>query len=141
MQVPLIIVDRRGLTPRGMLSSKVGSHHDLPTTLLYMLGYEGHHSFLGKNLLLFDEEGVSAFSDTHYFYYRRGQYVVEYHLQSGTAQVFQVAQSNIKTQIDDSLLRLRMIREFRTYITGIKKWLTTPQYLPISGKRGPVKPQ
>lgn len=142
MQVPLIIVDRRGLTPRGVASSKVGSHHDLPTTLLYMIGYEGHHSFLGKNLLSFDdEEGVSAFSDTHYFYYRRGQYVVEYHRQSETAQVFQVIQSNIKTRIDDSLLRLRMIREFRTYITGTKKWLTAPQYQPISGRGGPVEQQ
>ena len=140
MQVPLIIVDRRGLTPRGVISSKVGSHHDLPTTLLYMIGYEGHHSFLGKNLLLFDEEGVTAFSDIHYFYYRRGQYVLEYHRQSETAKVFQVAQSNIKTQINDPLLRLRMIREFRTYLTGTKKWLAVPQYQPISG-RGSVKRQ
>ena len=129
MQVPLIIVDYRKLTPKGVTSSKVSSHHDIPTTLLYMIGYEGHHSFLGKNL--FDEGGgVSVFSDTHYFYYRKGQYVMEYHRKSKATQVFQVTGLNIKTQIDNPLLKLKMIKEFRTYITGIKKWLATPQYQP-----------
>ena len=60
MQVPLIILDRRGLTRKGV-SLKVGSHHDVPTTMLYMIGYEGHHSFLGKNLLQFDKKRCESF--------------------------------------------------------------------------------
>ena len=126
MQVPLIILDRRGLTRKGV-SLKVSSHHDVPTTILHMIGYEGYHSFLGKNLMQSDEKGISLFSDAHYYYYRTGRYLVTYHLQSKNIEAFEVTDDQVKVPLDNLLIKSKLTSEFKTYLVGLKKWLTIQQ--------------
>ena len=126
MQVPLIILDRRDLTRKGV-SLKVSSHHDVPTTILHMIGYEGYHSFLGKNLMQSDEKGISFFSDAHYYYYRTGRYLVTYHLQSKNIETFEMTDHQVKVPLDNPLIKSKLKGEFKTYFVGVKKWLTIQQ--------------
>ncbi len=128
LQVPLIILDQRGLTKKGEIS-KVGSHQDVSSTLLYMIGYEGWYSFIGRNLLN-DEEGIALFSDSHYYWYRKGSYLLEYKKALRNTQVFQIKKFQTKIKINDPHIQSQLEQEFYTYFTGLDDWISSSASLP-----------
>ncbi len=127
-QVPLIILDRReggDLTKKGE-SLKVASHQDIPTTLLYMIGYEKEIPFIGRNLLN-DEENRTLFSDTHHYWLRKGPYLLEYAHATKTTQVFKIKEdTQEKINVNDSDLQSQLEQELHTYLTGISQWTSSP---------------
>ena len=125
-QVPLIILDQRGMTPKG-INNKVASHADVATTLLYMMGYEGSYPFIGQNLLDQENVGTTIFSDTHFFYYLRGEYLLERHRRLKQFQIFKITDRQIKEPILDTNIRKEIDEHFKTYMVSLKLWLDRKQ--------------
>ena len=126
MQVPLIISDQRGLTAKGIIK-KVASHQDIPTTLLYMMGYEGLYPFLGQNLLDQGKKGLTVFANHHFYFYRKADYVLEFHRTFETFKLYKVNEQQMKTLISDPELKAQLEMEFKAYMVGLKKWLKIDQ--------------
>ncbi len=120
MQVPLIILDKRGLTPKGVID-KVASHQDVAPTLLYMIGYEGAYPFLGRNLLDKNEkEGLTAFQDRDFYSFRTGKYLLSYY--NKESHLFEITKDKIKVPLDNNDLRLRLEKDFKQYMAGLAMW-------------------
>ena len=120
MQVPLIILDKRGLTPKGVID-KVASHQDVAPTLLYMIGYEKAYPFLGRNLLDKNKkEGFTVFHDRTFYSFRKGKYLLEYGNQE--SQLFEITKDKIKVPLDNNDLRLRLEKDFKQYMAGLAMW-------------------
>ena len=124
MQVPLIIVDKRDLTPKGVVN-KIASHQDVAPTLLYMIGYTGAYPFLGRNLLAKNnEESFTVFQDRAFYSFRKGDYLLEYGRHE--SQVFKIIEDKdkvkIKVLLDDNDLKLKLEKEFKQYMAGLALW-------------------
>ena len=124
MQVPLIIVDKRGLTPKGVVN-KIASHQDVAPTLLYMIGYTGAYPFLGRNLLAKNnEKSFTVFHDRAFYSLRKGDYLLEYGRHE--SQVFKIIEDKdkvkIKVLLDDNDLKLKLEKEFKQYMAGLALW-------------------
>ena len=120
MQVPLIILDKRGLTPKGVID-KVASHQDVAPTLLYIIGYKGAYPFLGRNLLTTNEkEGITIFRDRAFYSLKKGKYLLEYG--NHESQLFEITKDKIKVPLDDNDLRLRLEKDFKQYMAGLAMW-------------------
>ena len=124
MQVPLIIVDKRGLTPKGVID-RIASHQDVAPTLLYMIGYRGAYPFLGRNLLIKNKkERFTVFRDRAFYSLRKGNYLLEY----GTheSQIFKIIEDKdkdkIKVLLDDNDLKLKLEKDFKQYMAGLALW-------------------
>ena len=124
MQVPLIILDKRGLTPKGVVN-KIASHQDVAPTLLYMIGYTRVYPFLGRNLLAKNnEESFTVFQDRAFYSFRKGDYLLEYGRHE--SQVFKIIEDKdkvkIKVLLDDNDLKLKLEKEFKQYMAGLALW-------------------
>ena len=120
MQVPLIIVDKRSLTPKGVID-KISSHQDIAPTLLYMIGYQGAYPFLGRNLLdQKGKEGITIFRDRAFYSLRKGKYLLEYG--NHESQLFEITKDKIKTPLDDNDLKLKLEKDFKQYMAGLALW-------------------
>ena len=120
MQVPLIILDKRGFTPKGVID-KVASHQDVAPTLLYMIGYEKAYPFLGRSLLDRNEkEGLTVFQDRGSFSFRTGKYLLSYY--NKESHLFEITKDKIKVPLDNNDLRLRLEKDFKQYMAGLAMW-------------------
>ena len=132
MQVPLIILDRRGLTPKRVID-KVASHQDVAPTLLYMIGYQGTYPFLGRNLLSQDtKEGFTVFQDRQFYHYRKGNYLLEYRNNYGQneSSLFKIRKKDkVKIPLDDEELKSKLEKEFKQYMAGLAMWHSIDHHL------------
>ena len=124
MQVPLVILDKRGLTPHSVIE-KIASHQDVAPTLLYMIGYQGAYPFLGRNLLGANKkEGLTVFRDRAFYSFRKGDYLLEYGRYE--SQLFKIIEDKdkdkIKVLLEDNDLKLRFEKKFKQYMAGLAMW-------------------
>ena len=94
-----------------------------------MVGYEDYYPFLGKNLFNQEDVGYTVFSDTHNYYYRRGEYLLEYPKLVKNTDLFKIDRQQVKTPVDNPDLKIKMDKEFKIYMTGLTKWLEIQQRL------------
>ena len=131
-QVPLIIMDKRGLIPKGVIH-KVASHQDVAPTLLYMIGYQGTYPFLGRSLLSQDtKEGFTIFQDRRFYHYRKGIYLLEYRNNYGQHEsyLFKIRKRDkVKIPLDDDKLRLELEKEFKQYMAGLAMWHSVDHHI------------
>ena len=132
MQVPLIIMDKRGLTPKGIIN-KTASHQDVAPTLLYMIGYQGTYPFLGRNLLNQDtKEGFTIFQDRQFYHYRKGDYLLEYrnNYNEHESYLFKIRKKDkVKIPLDDYNLRSKLEKEFKQYMAGLAMWHSVDHHI------------
>lgn len=124
-QVPFLVLDQRNLIVKKGIHHKVGGHADLPITLLYMIGYDGGHSFMGQNLLDVSKDGYALFSDDLRYYYRQGVYLLEYAKYSEKIKIYQINASQIRTPVNNPVLKRKMEKDFKAYLAGLGQWLET----------------
>ena len=131
MQVPLIILDKRGLTPSSIIN-KTASHQDVAPTLLYMIGYQGTYPFLGRNLLNQDtKEGFTIFQDRELYHFKKGNYLLEYSdkYSQHKSYLFKITKDKLKMSLDDDKLRLELEKEFKQYMAGLAMWHSVDHHI------------
>lgn len=120
MQVPLIILDKRGLTLKGVID-KAASHQDVAPTLLYMIGYQGSYPFLGRNLLSQSEKEVfTVFYERDLYNLKKGKYLLEYGNQG--SRLFEITKDKMRMPLNNTKLRLKLEKELKQYMAGLAMW-------------------
>ena len=131
MQVPLIILDKRGLIQKDVID-KVASHQDVAPTLLYMIGYQGTYPFLGRNLLNQDtKDGFTIFQDRELYHFKKGNYLLEYSDKYGQhkSYLFKITKDKLKMSLDDDKLKSKLEEEFKQYMAGLAMWHSVDHHL------------